>query len=102
MRYVKFENQVGTQDLMKRRLEQCYCIIMHHLLPFSVMNLLDLFTNCKKLIVEKTFAQDSASLNLCSLFDRERDDINSGEPTLNCSVTSIDEAAMPPNKKGRG
>jgi len=101
MRYVKFENQVGTQDLIKRRLEQCYCIIMHHLLPFSVMNLLDLFTNCKKLIVEKTFAQDSASLNLCSLFDRERDDINLGGPTLNCSVTSIDEAAMPPNKKSK-
>ena len=76
---------------------------MHHLLPFSVMNLLDLFTNCKKLIVEKTFAQDSASLNLCSLFDRETEDINSGETTLNCCVTSIDKSMMAPStRKGKG
>jgi hypothetical protein len=37
---------------------------------------------------------------MCSLFDRESKHINSGEPTLNCSVTSIDEA-MPKNKKAK-
>jgi hypothetical protein len=62
--------------------------------------LLDLTSSCKQWIVEKAIAQDSTSLNLCSLFDRESKHINSGEPTLNCSVTSIDKA-IPKNKKAK-
>jgi hypothetical protein len=67
------------------------------------MKLLDLTTSCKEWIVQKAFAQDSTALNLCSLFDRETEDINSGETTLNCCVTSIDKSMMAPStRKGKG
>ena len=50
--------------------------------------------------MEKTIARDNASLNLCSLFDKERECINSGETTSNFSVTSIDETMPRAKRKG--
>jgi hypothetical protein len=64
-----------------------------------MMRLLDFTSSCKQWIVEKTFAQYAASLNLCLLFDRESEDINSGETTLNSGVTLTDDMAKKNEKK---